>query len=81
MTEFSKCDSDKASDAENVFASVAIAAQRAKAAPQQVPNEDGTYPITECVDCEDEIIEARLKHGYIRCVYCQEKLEIKNGRR
>ena len=75
MTEFSKCVSDKASQAEDIFTNAALAAQRAKAAPQQVPNPDGTYTITECVDCDDEIIPERLKMGCIRCVYCQEKLE------
>lgn len=75
MTEFSKCPSDMATQVEDIFTSAALAAQRAKAAPQQVPNPDGTYPITECVDCDDEIVPDRLKLGRIRCVYCQEKLE------
>lgn len=50
------------------------------AAPEQAQNPDGTWPITECVACGDDLIPARLAHGFIRCVPCKEKLERrKNG--
>lgn len=43
--------------------------------PEQVQNEDGSWPITECVTCEDDIPAARLELGKIRCVICQGKIE------
>lgn len=53
----------------------AVEEQRRRAAPEQVQNEDGTWPHTECVDCDSEIPEARLALGRVRCVVCQEVLE------
>ena len=51
------------------------------AAPEQVQNPDGSWPVTECVTCGDDLIPARLAHGFIRCVPCKSKLErLKNGR-
>ena len=47
------------------------------AAPEQVQNEDGTWPTTECVDCDCEIEEGRLNLGKVRCLRCQEILEKK----
>ena len=47
------------------------------AAPEQVQNEDGSWPVTECVDCSDEIEEGRLELAKIRCKRCQEILEKK----
>ena len=47
------------------------------AAPEQVQNEDGTWPTTECVDCDSEIEEGRLNLGKVRCIRCQEILEKK----
>ena len=47
------------------------------AAPEQVRNEDGTWPVTECVDCGEEIEEGRLELAKIRCKRCQEILEKK----
>ena len=50
------------------------------AAPEQVQNPDGSWPVTECVTCGDDRIPARLAHGFIRCVPCKSKLErLKNG--
>lgn len=53
----------------------AVEEQRRRAAPEQVQNEDGTWPHAECVDCDSEIPEARLALGRVRCVVCQEVLE------
>ncbi len=47
------------------------------AAPEQIQNEDGTWPVTECVSCGDEIEEGRLALGKVRCLRCQELLEKK----
>ena len=47
------------------------------AAPEQVQNKDGTWPVTECVDCGDEIEVGRLELSKVRCLRCQETLEKK----
>lgn len=50
------------------------------AAPEQVQNPDGTWPITECVSCGDDLIPQRLAHGFVRCVPCKTRLEkARNG--
>jgi RNA polymerase-binding transcription factor DksA len=54
-----------------------ILAVRNLAAPQQVQNEDGSWPQPECVDCGDDIIPERLAMGRIRCTHCQGALEHK----
>lgn len=48
--------------------------------PEQVKNPDGTWPITECVDCDIEIPQGRLELGYIRCVDCKTKLTQRQAR-
>lgn len=47
--------------------------------PQQERDENGEWPIKECVDCDDELPVERLNLARIRCVTCQEKLEKRNG--
>lgn len=48
-----------------------LEAQRHAAKPKQVRNEDGTWPTPECVDCGDEIGEARLAAtGSNLCIIC-----------
>ena len=47
------------------------------AAPEQVQNEDGTWPVTECTSCGNDIEEGRLNLGKVRCLRCQETLEKK----
>lgn len=39
----------------------------------QIPNEDGVYPILDCVGtaCGEPIPEGRMKLGRIRCIHCQ----------
>lgn len=62
----------------------AIKAHARKAAPQQTRNADGTWPITVCVTCGEDIEEKRLEAGRIRCVSCQtwlEKEEKQSGHR
>ena len=48
------------------------------AAPEQVQNEDGSWPVTECTECGNEIPDARLNLGFIRCVACAEVAERNN---
>ena len=47
------------------------------AAPEQIQNEDGTWPVTECTSCGNDIEEGRLNLGKVRCLRCQETLEKK----
>ena len=47
------------------------------AAPEQVQNEDGTWPVTECTSSGNDIEEGRLNLGKVRCLRCQETLEKK----
>lgn len=49
---------------------------RGKSGPESHPDFDGSH----CVDCEDEILPARLLLGRVRCVVCQEVLESKKAR-
>jgi RNA polymerase-binding transcription factor DksA len=52
-----------------------IKQQLAKYKPEQEKNPDGSWPVTECVDCEDDLPQERMEMGRIRCVVCQSKLE------
>lgn len=68
---------DQASAQEMRETAIRVAEARAKAKRDQEPLPDGTYAITECVECGDEIGEARLKvatHNTM-CVFCQSKAE------
>ena len=65
---------DRASNitaAENAYLEAQV---RAAAAPKQVPDENGNYEITEC-ECGEDIPLERLRHGFINCVFCQERIE------
>jgi len=42
---------------------------------EQTRNPDGSWPTTECVDCDEPIKPARLAMGKIRCVDCQSRRE------
>lgn len=39
--------------------------------PEQVRNDDGSWPHTECVDCDTDIPAGRLALGKVRCIDCQ----------
>ncbi len=65
---------DIASSLEMSFIAQALEAHKAKVAPETHPDFDGET----CIECGDDIPEARLAMGRIRCVYCQEILEKKN---
>lgn len=74
---------DAASAITETFTRNSEAAARAKAAPQQKQNADGTWPVTEC-ECGVEIVPARLALGRIKCVACQTEQELRErqyGRR
>ena len=74
---------DMAGAATALFTQLSEGAARAKAAPQQKQNADGTWPVTEC-ECGVEIVPARLALGRIKCVACQTEQELRErqyGRR
>lgn len=53
------------------------AAQRRRAAPKQVRNADGTWPITECEECGEEIDTKRLEAvGAVTCISCASRTEL-----
>lgn len=70
---------DQACKVEQRMRQAYISAALAKSAPEQeqVKDEDGNlyWPVTECVDCDDDIPPARLALGKIRCVICQSAKE------
>lgn len=70
---------DEASRTETRMRDNDVAKARAKSKPEQVQvlGKDGFmyWPITECVDCGDDIPDGRLELGRIRCVICQGKKE------
>lgn len=51
-----------------------VAAASRLAAPEQVQNSDGSWPITECVSCYGDL-GPRLALGKVRCLRCQEIYE------
>lgn len=65
---------DIASALELGFIAHALEMHKAKVAPETHPDFDGE----SCLDCGDDIPQARLVMGRIRCVHCQEILEKKN---
>ena len=65
---------DQASQLSQRAANAGVAEASYLAAPEQVQNEDGTWPVTECVDCDGELGE-RMRLGKIRCIHCQTILE------
>lgn len=68
---------DVASDVESRARDGAISAATAKAKPQQVARADGTFPVTDCIECGDEIGAERLKVASRNwyCVHCATVLE------
>lgn len=68
---------DNATEQTEAATELAIAVQRAKAAPEQAQLPDGSWPTTECVKCDEPIGEVRLSMGKVRCIGCQTSLEEK----
>lgn len=63
---------DQANQITEEFTAAHIHRIQAKNKPEQAQNPDGTWPINECIDCDDPIPEGRLALGKIRCIDCQE---------
>jgi RNA polymerase-binding transcription factor DksA len=66
---------DRAAHITDMANEEAVQEQRRKAAPEQVQNEDGSWPTTECLDCDESIEQGRLAMGKVRCFACQCSLE------
>ena len=66
---------DQGTDMAALHTAAAIAAQQRKMAPEQVQNPDGSWPVTECLACGDDIPLPRIQMGKVRCVFCQERRE------
>lgn len=66
---------DQASENELASTEMYVAQARERNKPEQVKNEDGTWPETECIDCGVEIPKGRLELGKVRCIDCQEIIE------
>lgn len=64
-------DLDRASDLTLIQTGDALDAVRYLARPEQEQLPDGSWPQTECGECGEEIPEARLKLGKVRCIDCQ----------
>lgn len=62
---------DTAAELQQLLNDAATARVRLLAAPESHPDFDGKH----CVDCGDEIIIERLRHGRMRCVGCQSEKE------
>jgi len=69
---------DKAAALTDMYTEHCVAAARQGAKPEQVQNEDGSWPVTECIDCGVDLPQARIELGRVRCVECQHRLEQRN---
>ena len=74
------CAIDEACAVEAASTALAVEAAMQKARPEQVQNEDGTWPTIHCADCDYDIEKPRLLLGKVRCIACQTKLEKKRSR-
>lgn len=65
-------ESDRATRTEMEFTQDSIDATRNRARPQQSACADGTFAVTDCEDCGEQIGEARLKVAAMNllCVHC-----------
>jgi len=65
---------DQAGKAEDDHKTSHIDALRRLAEPEQVQHSDGSWPISECIECDSDLGK-RKELGKIRCIPCQERLE------
>ena len=72
---------DQAAQTAGEMVNDGVAAIRRAAAYEQVPDENGVYPHTHCIeeDCGEELPIERLKLGRVRCVTCQSLREKRTG--
>ena len=69
--------SDQATEIEHRALDYYLHAQRQKAKRHQEPNAAGVYPITECVDCGDDLDPKRVAVAVMNsfCIWCATKRE------
>lgn len=67
-------EADQASMFQMAQNALALAKVKAKMQPEKHPDFDGST----CLDCGDDIPQARLDMGKIRCVHCQSALETRH---
>lgn len=60
-----------------------VEAIRRSAAPEQEPDANGVYRVTECIepDCGEELPIERIRLGKVRCVTCQSLIEHRSKQR
>lgn len=68
-------DLDRAAELTQRANDAAIEEAKRRNKAEQAQNPDGTWPVTQCVDCEDVLTHLRMSMGRIRCVYCQTEIE------
>ena len=66
---------DQANQIVEEFTTAHIHRIQSKNKPEQVRKPDGSWPHTECIECEEEIPTGRLNLGKVRCIDCQELRE------
>lgn len=69
---------DQASQLTQRLNDASVTEARHLSAPEQVQNQDGTWPVTECVDCGSDLGE-RASLARVRCIHCQERVEKKRN--
>ncbi len=72
---------DQACETEQQMTEASLKNALARARPEQVKGPDGRWPTETCADCLDDIGEARLAMGRIRCFSCQTDVERIRARR
>lgn len=66
---------DQASKLTQTLTNAYISNVQDAALPEQKQNGDGSWPHAQCVDCDIDIPQGRLRLGKIRCIECQKDLE------
>ena len=66
---------DQANQLAEEFTSAHVKRIQSLNRPEQIQNEDGSWPYPECIDCDEPIPSGRLALGKVRCIDCQEYKE------
>ena len=70
---------DRAAAVSDAHNQSCIADAQYAARPQQHQLPDGSWPITACITCGDDIPEGRVALAKIKCLSCQESEERKGA--
>lgn len=71
---------DQASTLAQTLTDAAVSCVQQAARAEQVQRADGSWPTTACVECEEGLLPGRLALGKVRCVPCQQDLELQRKR-